>query len=55
MRTKKKSTDKQMSRQNPVGRPARPMPDRIPDTPENIARAILAGPPKKDWQYLRGH
>lgn len=23
-----------------------PMPDLIPDTPENIARAILAGPPK---------
>ena len=29
------------------------MPDLIPDTPENIARAILAGPPKKEWDYLK--
>ena len=25
----------------------------IPDTPENIARAIMQGPPKKDWRYLK--
>lgn len=35
------------------GRPPNPMPDLIPDTPENVARAILAGPPKKEWDYLR--
>ena len=29
------------------------MPDPIPDTPENIARAILTSPPKKDWDYLK--
>ena len=29
------------------------MPDAIPDTPENIARAILTSPPKKDWDYLK--
>ncbi len=29
------------------------MPEPIPDTPENIARAIMAGPPKKDWDYLK--
>ena len=23
----------------------------IPDTPENIARAIMSGPPKKGWRY----
>jgi len=23
----------------------------IPDTPENIARAIMRGPPKKEWRY----
>ena len=23
----------------------------IPDTPENIARAIMSGPPKKEWCY----
>ena len=36
------------------GRPVeKPMPEPIPDTPENIARAIMAGPPKKDWDYLK--
>ena len=24
----------------------------IPDTPENIARAIMQGPPKPEWRYL---
>ena len=36
----------------PKGRPAKDMPPRIPDTPENIARAIMKGPPKKSWRYL---
>lgn len=37
------------------GRPALPMPDPIPDTPENVAQAILTTPPKspKDWKFLR--
>ena len=26
----------------------------IPDTPENIARAIMRGPPKKEWRYIKG-
>ncbi len=25
----------------------------IPDTPENVARLIMQGPPKKDWDYLK--
>ena len=31
------------------------MPDPIPDTPENIARAVLATPPKAtdEWRYLQ--
>ena len=29
------------------------MPERIPDTPENILKTVLAGPPKKGWDYLR--
>ena len=33
--------------------PVLTMPDAIPDTPENIARAILTSPPKKDWDYLK--
>ena len=37
------------------GRPVeKPMPPRIPDTPENIAKAIMKGPPKKKWRYLEG-
>ena len=35
-------------------RPAEPLPEPIDDTPENIARAILATPPKAadEWRYL---
>jgi hypothetical protein len=31
------------------------MPEQIPDTPENVARALLNTPPKKDedWDYLK--
>lgn len=38
-----------------LGRPALSMPDPIPDTPENVAQAILSTPPKapKDWQFLK--
>lgn len=36
------------------GRPATYiMPEPIPDTPENIARACMMGPPKTDWDYLK--
>ena len=38
------------------GRPvAKPMPEPIPDTPENIMRALLATPPRAEdeWDYLR--
>ena len=36
------------------GRPATlKMPEPIPDTPENVARAIMKGPPKKDWRYIK--
>ena len=44
-----------MSQPNRRGRPIeRPMSEPIPDTPENIARAILGTPPKKrdEWDYL---
>ena len=30
------------------------LPDPIPDTPENVARAIMQRPPKKNWRYLDG-
>ena len=29
------------------------MPEPIPDTPENIARACMQEPPKKDWDFLK--
>ena len=37
------------------GRPPKPMPEPIPDTPENVARALLSTPPKKrdEWDYLK--
>ena len=55
MKPKKKETHKRTSALNQGGRPARPMPELIPDTPENIARASMMGPPKKQkqWRYLR--
>ena len=40
----------------PRGRPVKnTMPESIPDTPENIARALLTTPPKKEdeWDYLK--
>ena len=39
-----------------LGRPVkRSMPEPIPDTPENIARAIVTTPPKKrdEWRFLK--
>ena len=38
-----------------LGRPPKPMPEPIPDTPENIARALFS-PPKdaEEWRYLEG-
>ena len=45
----------QPSKRRSVGRPPRPMPERIPDTPENVARTIFAGPPKpeREWRYIQ--
>ena len=36
------------------GRPIeKPIPEPIPDTPENVAKALLTTPPKKEseWRY----
>ncbi len=36
------------------GRPPKHvMPEKIPAPPEEIARACMAGPPKKNWRYLK--
>ena len=46
-----KSTKKR-SRGRPV---EKRWPDRIPDTPENVARALVRAKPKKqdEWKYLK--
>ena len=44
------------SKKPKLGRPVKhPMPDLIPDTPENIARAVMCSPavPRGGWKYLR--
>lgn len=46
--------DNQSPQKRPRGRPVENhLPEPIPDTPENIARAIMQGPPKEDWDYLK--
>ena len=52
MKKQKKARQKRATPLNKGGRPARPMPELIPDTPENIAKACMQGPPKKSWDYL---
>ena len=45
-----------MSRKEPKpprGRPSRPMPEPIPATPEEVARVLMQGPPKKEWRYQK--
>ena len=42
-----------MPKKRKGGRPPElKMPEPIPDTPENIARACMEGPPKRRWDYL---
>ncbi len=53
MATKPKAT---ASQKRGRGRPVElSMPEPIPDTPENIARACMVAPPKRSWDYMRGH
>ena len=42
-------------KRNPDNRREYDMPEPIPDTPENVAKAILSTPPKKEgeWEYLK--
>ena len=39
------------------GRPANEWPEPIPDTPENVARALFRMRPKKahEWKYIQEH
>lgn len=38
-----------------VGRPPKPWPEPIPDTPENVLRAVLATPAlrRDEWEYVK--
>ena len=41
-----------MTKKRKRGRPqVRVMPEPTPDTPENIARTIMQGPPKAEWDF----
>ena len=42
-----------MPEKRPIGRPPKPIPEPIPDTPKNVVRAILGTPPEKrgEWRY----
>ncbi len=45
----------EMTKKKKRGRPKELlMPNLIPDTPENIAKACMQGPPKEEWDYLKG-
>ena len=53
---KKSDTKPSVSKKDGRGRPViNTMPEPIPDTLENIARAVLTTPPKgeRDWKYLK--
>ena len=40
--------------ERPVGRPVeKTMPPRIDASPEDIARAVMSQPFKKDWRYMK--
>jgi hypothetical protein len=49
---------KRLTKAKKAGRPPTlTMPEPIPDTPENIAKAVLFTPPKKrdEWKFVQGH
>lgn len=49
-----KEKQKPSKSKRPRGRPVKlVLPAPIPDIPENIARACMIGPPKKEWDYLK--
>ncbi len=45
-----------MTETHKLGRPVeKPEPDPIPDSPENVLRALVTAPPRAedDWDYLK--
>ena len=50
------SMDNERRTKKSAGRPrTHPMPDPIPDTPENVARVLMTTKPKRhdEWEYLK--
>ena len=47
---------KRLTKAKKAGRPPTlTMPEQIPDTPENVAKAVLSTPPKKrdEWKFVQ--
>ena len=45
-----------MTEKRKRGRPCEKfMPEPVPDTPENIARTIMQGAPKAEWDFKEQH
>ena len=57
MKKDKKNKEQPVGRSEPKIKRGRPveneLPESIPDTPENVARACMQGPPKKEWRYTK--
>ena len=53
-REPREAREQENAAKNKGGRPPKPMPEPIPDTPENVARAIMQGPPKERWRFEEG-
>ena len=52
-RPKRPRDGNQLAKRRP-GRPEEKVwPEPIDASPEEVARALMQGPPKKDWRYLR--
>ena len=49
--------DKRDNPKRPVGRPPLEFPEQVEDTPENVAKIIMMGKPKKkhEWRYWQDH
>ena len=51
-------TGRKKQRNRKAGRPVTlPMPEPIPDTPENVAQAMMRTPPRKkhEWKFVQQH
>ena len=44
-------TKQEKQEKRPVGRPPLPMPEQIPDTPENVAKAFFSKPVGRDYEW----